>query len=86
MNAKFVCGGQASNIDIIMFLCINIITERMIRLPKIVDASEIRVSKTFRIDPKTLETIESLKEKEGLSQSKIIDIAIELLKQKVLSS
>ncbi|MEI2442647.1 ribbon-helix-helix protein, CopG family [Priestia megaterium] len=55
-------------------------------MPKVIKASEMRISKTFRIAPKTLEAIESLKEKEGLSQSKIIDRAIELLKQQSLSS
>lgn len=55
-------------------------------MPKVMRASEVRVPKTFRISPKTLDTIEMLKEKEGLSQAKIIDMAIELLKKQSLSS
>ncbi|MEH7023635.1 hypothetical protein [Priestia megaterium] len=50
-------------------------------MPKVMKASEVRVPKTFRVAPKTLETIEMLKEKEGLSQAKIIDMAIELLEK-----
>ncbi|MFB8427026.1 hypothetical protein ACFC4S_34350 [Priestia megaterium] len=55
-------------------------------MPKLMKMSEVRVAKSFRISPKTLETIESLKEKEGVSQAKIIDMAIELLEKRIMKS
>jgi len=44
-------------------------------------ASEVRVPKTFRIKQETLEAIEVLQKNAGLSQGKVIDLAIELLKR-----
>ncbi|MCU5149629.1 hypothetical protein OCA24_29195 [Bacillus cereus] len=50
-------------------------------MPKIIKATDVRVQKTFRIKQETLDSIEELREKEGLSQGKLLDIAIELLKK-----
>lgn len=55
-------------------------------MPKVMKASEVRVHKAFRVAPKTLETINFLKEKKGLSQAKIIDMAIELLEKELIKS
>ncbi|WP_161553986.1 hypothetical protein [Priestia megaterium] len=55
-------------------------------MPKVMKASEVRVPKTFRVSPKTLDVIEVLKKKEGLSQSKIIDMAINLLEKELMKS
>jgi len=48
-------------------------------VPKVMKASEVRIQKTFRIKQETLDVIERIREEEGLSQGKIIDLAIEIL-------
>lgn len=50
-------------------------------MPKIIKASDVRVAKTFRLKQETLDSIDELREKEGLSQGKLLDMAIELLKK-----
>ncbi|BCC80257.1 MULTISPECIES: hypothetical protein [Bacillus cereus group] len=50
-------------------------------MPKIMKASNVRVPKTFRIQQETLDSIEELQKKEGLSQGKILDLAIQLLRR-----
>jgi len=55
-------------------------------MPKIVKASEMRLRKQVMLDPKTVQVLEELSSKENLSQGKLIDLAIELLrKQKELA-
>ncbi|MBJ8113482.1 hypothetical protein JDS99_28440 [Bacillus cereus group sp. N6] len=56
-------------------------------MPVIMKSSDVRVQKTFRLKQETMDSIEKLREKEGLSQGKILDMAIQLLmkeKQKEL--
>ena len=48
-------------------------------VPKVMKASEVRIQKTFRIKPETLDVIERIRQEEGFSQGKIIDLAIEML-------
>ncbi|WP_226701793.1 hypothetical protein [Priestia aryabhattai] len=55
-------------------------------MPKLMKASDVRLQKTFTIAPDTFEDIEVLRKKKGLSQGKLIDMAIKLLKQQNLSS
>lgn len=50
-------------------------------MPKVMQASKVRVPKTFRIQQETLDSIEELQKKEGLSQGKILDLAIQLLRR-----
>lgn len=50
-------------------------------MPKVIKASDVRIPKTFRVKQETLDAIELLQKKEGLSQGKILDLAIQLLKK-----
>ena len=54
-------------------------------MPKVMKASEVRVPKTFRIKPETLDVIEALQKEVELSQGKIIDLAIKLLAKEKIS-
>ncbi len=69
-----------------LFLCITFFVKEMRRMAKIMKAQEVRVLKAMRIKQETVDAIEMLQKKEGISQGKIIDLAIELLrKQKELA-
>ncbi|WP_142952660.1 ribbon-helix-helix protein, CopG family [Bacillus toyonensis] len=50
-------------------------------MPKVMKASEVRIRKNIRLDPKTVELLEKLQKQEGLSQGKVIDKALQLLAQ-----
>lgn len=48
-------------------------------MPKVKRLKDKLIQKTFRIKPETFEAIERIRAEEGLSQGKIIDLAIEIL-------